>query len=316
VKRILAYVHERIESERAVEIGAEIARRNQGSLTALAVVEPAALAFDGAGVSLGSGGLAKTLLGANEERLAAIAARAERNGVGVSIETRIGAPWLEVSRSALRSSGDLVIKLARGRRRLGWPLFGSTALHLIRKCPAAVWLAAPHGSLVPRRILVVVSPEPGAAARNAFEAQILARAAALAELFDAELDVLCCWQLTAEDLLTDRLEPQQLLHVLEGVRGQMHGALDALLEPLRGRLDARRVHLQKGELASVAAEFVEDHARDRFDRPRQRPARCRCRHPDSRGSRGPHPAHVVFDPRDQARRVPLAGPARGRLSAA
>ena len=262
MRNILAYIDERIESVRAVELGVEIVRREPGSLTALAVVEPAALAFDEAGASLGAGGLAKALLAVNEERLAEIVDRMERDGVEVATESRVGAAWLEVTRCAARDSSDLVIKVARGRRRLGWPLFGSTALHLLRKCPTAVWLVEPYGALVPRRILVVLSPEPGAAARNRFEAQVLARAQALAALFDAELEILCCWQLASEDLLAPRLEPQHMLHLLDGMRDTMHATLDAVLEPHIGRIDTRRVHLERGAMASVAATFVEAHSID------------------------------------------------------
>ena len=262
MRNVLAYVDERIESERAVELGIEIASRNRGSLKAVAVIEPLALAFDEAGLSCGEESLAKALLMANDERLREIASRLGRDSIRIAIETRIGATWIEVVRAAMSESSDLVIKTARGRTRRSWPLFSSTALHLLRKCPAPVWLVAPNGPLAPRRILAVVSPEPGNPARNSFEGEVLARAEELAGLFGAELDVLCCWHLASEDLLARHLEPRYLLRVIDGMRDEMHGALDALLAPFSGRIDERCVHLQKGTESAEALALVEARGSD------------------------------------------------------
>lgn len=262
MRNVLAYVDERVESERALELAVEVAHRWQGSVTALSVVEPAALAFDEAGASLAVGGLAKALLAAHEERLTAMVERMRRDPVEISTESAIGTAWLEVTRRAVRNSSDLVVKVARGRRRLGWPLFGSTALHLLRKCPAAVWLVEPRGSIVPRRILVALDPDPGSPSLNRFEAQVLAHAHALAERFGADLEIVCCWQLVAEDLLAGRLEPLRMLQVMDGMRDAMHAALDSLLEPYAGRIDERHVHLEKGAFAHVTASFAEEQAID------------------------------------------------------
>ena len=262
MRNVLAYIDERVESERALELAVELARREQGRVMSLSVVEPVALAFGEAGASHEAGGLAKALLAAHEERLAAMVDRMRRDEVEISMESAIGTAWLEVTRCAVRISSDLVIKVARGRRRLGWPLFGSTALHLLRKCPTPVWLVEPRGALVPRRILVALDLDPGSPSRNRFEAQVLAHAHALAERFGADLEILCCWQLVAEDLLEGRLEPLRMLQVMDGMRDAMHAALDSLLEPYVGRIDERHVHLEKGSFAHVAASFAEEQAID------------------------------------------------------
>jgi nucleotide-binding universal stress UspA family protein len=261
VKNVLAYVDERTESDRAVELAVEIARRGRSAAAAMAVVEPLALTFDD-GTAPGGGGLVKALVRANEERLTTLAERSLRSGVELDGETQIGTAWLELSRRVLRSGHDLVIKVARGKRRLGWPLFGSTALHLVRKCPAPVWLMAPYAPVAPRRIVAVITPEPGVGPRNEFEREVVAQALAVAELFGAELDVLCSWRVAAEELLVERLDPSRFAHLLEGVRGGVKRALDAILAPFAGRIDASRVRLEKGAPAAVASAFVEAHGTD------------------------------------------------------
>ncbi len=60
----------------------------------------------------------------------------------IKIETKIieSRPFLEVIREVLRFERDLVIKSVDENTGIrGW-LFGSTDLHLLRKCPWPVWL--------------------------------------------------------------------------------------------------------------------------------------------------------------------------------
>ncbi len=51
---------------------------------------------------------------------------------------RSGTPFLEVIKEVLQNGHDLVIKPAHGHSRLSAMLFGSTDLHLLRKCPCPV----------------------------------------------------------------------------------------------------------------------------------------------------------------------------------
>jgi nucleotide-binding universal stress UspA family protein len=64
---------------------------------------------------------------------------------GLQIATNIlcGTPFLEIIREVLRKKYDIVIKTARGSGRFRNSLFGSTTLHLMRKCPCPVWVIKP-----------------------------------------------------------------------------------------------------------------------------------------------------------------------------
>ena len=61
----------------------------------------------------------------------------------VTAKVLIGTPYLEIIREVLRNKHDLVMKTAMGIGRLGELLFGSTATHLMRKCPRPVWVIKP-----------------------------------------------------------------------------------------------------------------------------------------------------------------------------
>jgi len=59
----------------------------------------------------------------------------------VEVRVLMGTPFLEIVRAVLRDGHDLVIKDTEGRA--AGTLFGSTALHLLRKCPVPVWIDRP-----------------------------------------------------------------------------------------------------------------------------------------------------------------------------
>lgn len=117
------------------------------------------------------------------------------------LRVTIGHPFIEVIRAVLRDGHDLVIKPTRqlpGANRL----FGSNDMHLLRKCPCAVWIDReserdePGSSPAPRspyqRVLAAVDPvEP---ATEALNARILDTAAAVAEQDAAELHLVHAWQ--------------------------------------------------------------------------------------------------------------------------
>jgi universal stress protein E len=104
------------------------------------------------------------------------------------LRVTIGHPFIEVIHAVLRDGHDLVIKPARQLPGAG-RLFGSTDLHLLRKCPCPVWIdretereelsAGAAGPSPCRRVVAAVDPlQPGTEALNG---RILDTAAAVAE---------------------------------------------------------------------------------------------------------------------------------------
>jgi nucleotide-binding universal stress UspA family protein len=60
----------------------------------------------------------------------------------VEVETKIveGKPFLEIICEVLLNKRDLVVKSAEGAAGALDRLFGTTDMHLLRKCPCSVWL--------------------------------------------------------------------------------------------------------------------------------------------------------------------------------
>jgi nucleotide-binding universal stress UspA family protein len=106
-------------------------------------------------------------------------ARADRP---VRYETLLGKPYVEIIHTVQQENYDLVVVGAGQQRVLDKLLIGSTAKQLVRKCPAAVWIAkGKHGGAV-RTILAAVD-------LSDVSRRALVTAAALAQRSGAKLHV-------------------------------------------------------------------------------------------------------------------------------
>ena len=142
-KQILYYADASEGSCSALERAAELTLRNRGRLTVLGVVQlppdlhmlapalPAAELWDMATQDL-------------RERLEQFVEPVRQKDLRLDIEVLIGTPFIEIIRYVLDHGHDLVMMSAEGGRGgLKGLLFGSTSLHLMRKCPCPVWVIKP-----------------------------------------------------------------------------------------------------------------------------------------------------------------------------
>jgi universal stress protein E len=73
--------------------------------------------------------------------------------------SKVGTPFMEIIREVLRKKHDLVIMTAEGSAGLRERLFGSTSMHLMRKCPCPVWVMRSNKQKRYARILAAVDPD-------------------------------------------------------------------------------------------------------------------------------------------------------------
>jgi nucleotide-binding universal stress UspA family protein len=112
-----------------------------------------------------------------------------------------GTPFLEIIREVLRNEHDLVMITAEGRGGLKERLFGSTTMHLMRKCPCPVWVMKPSQSEQHTRILAAVDPAPSGEGQHAINIKIMDLATSLARRDDCELVVVHTWTFPTENSL-------------------------------------------------------------------------------------------------------------------
>ena len=235
---------------------AELAHRNGARLTLAAAVDrlPPWSALLTRGLS--NADLQQAVL---EQRRAELERLAAGLGADLRVQARVlvGTPFLEVVRAVLRDGYDLVIKGAEGSA--GGGLFGSTDLHLLRKCPVPVWIDRPGRAAGYRRVLAAVDPRPDEPQRDNLDRLILELAASMAAAYGAELHVLHAWNVPGEATLTGpfmNMPAEEVAAMGRAVRKRRDAELRALLERHTPRVPGYRVHLLKGSASRVIPAFV------------------------------------------------------------
>jgi len=114
------------------------------------------------------------------------------DGLTVSVEIRIGRPFVEVIRHVIGHRHDLIVKVAEGSLHQGFP-FGSTDLHLLRKCPCPVWMLKEPGTKPRGPVLAAVAPAGERADVHALNIKIFQLASSLAGSRGQELHVVQAW---------------------------------------------------------------------------------------------------------------------------
>ncbi len=123
--------------------------------------------------------------------------------VDVEIRVLTGRPYYEIVRCVLRDRFDLVVLTAQDKEGLRKRLFGSTIMHLMRKCPCAVWVCkANSGS--PDRILAAISTFEANDTQQSVNRSVVELACAMARWQDSELLIVQAWTFLGEELLRSR----------------------------------------------------------------------------------------------------------------
>lgn len=128
----------------------------------------------------------------------------QKSGVQASGKVLDGTPFLEIIREVLRNGHDLVMIAAEGEGGFRQMLFGSTTMHLMRKCPCPVWVFKPDQSKHITRILAAIDPTPDDETRNALNTKIMELATSLARSEGSELIVIHAWTAYGETMLSGR----------------------------------------------------------------------------------------------------------------
>lgn len=198
---------------------------------------------------------------ANLERLAA-SMRADDIAVEVSVVR--GIPFIEVIRAVLRDDHDLVIMVADSVKGLRTITFGSTSMHLMRKCPCPIWVINPKAGHSFRRILAAIDPPPGEQGNGELDIKIMQLASSLSRMEGCDLEVLHAWDLVGRDLETSRSEAPEtkMTELVERNRSVHDDAVRRLLSDIDLAGTEPEVNLPRGEPWAIIPRFARDHAVD------------------------------------------------------
>jgi len=234
-KNILFVVESGEACKPALERAVTLAEENQAALTVIDFVGRVA-----AGINMPRGGLTSvgpqaTMPGGSEQNLDTII-RPYRGRINIQTKLLKGKPYLEIIHEVLRNGHDLVIKSPEPKHWQNY-FFGSTDIHLLRKCPCPVWLDKPSPSKSSFRILAAVDVIDMCSTkehklRNDLSLKVLEMASALASCKLAELHIMHAWELKGESLMRGALinmSEEKVLAEVEQVKQEHTTWLDELL---------------------------------------------------------------------------------------
>jgi len=205
-KNILLIANFDVRQQLAVDRAVSLARQNEASLTVFTVVRDFPADARMLITVMPPQELLEMVIADHREKVDALAADISRQGVDVRSHVETGTPFLEIIRQVLRDKHDLVILASEGKGGFKERLFGSTSMHLMRKCPCPVWVVKPAKQSKYKRILAAVDmtsdfPNPE---RESLNPLILQLANSLAQMDNSDLHVVQVWSVFAEGYMEAR----------------------------------------------------------------------------------------------------------------
>ena len=196
----------------------------------------------------------------HRSRLASMAAPIKSEGVETAAQVLQGIPFIEIIKKVMRDGHDLVVKGAARSDQDSAPFFGSTDLHLLRKCPCPVWIMKKSGRRQYARVLAAVDTDHTEEQRRALNTLIMDLSTSLSAMDGSELHVVQAWRLDEEDTLRHsgfaRVAGDEVDLLVEAKRRQSEKRLNELLLRYPHEGARRQVHLLKGAARDLIPEFA------------------------------------------------------------
>jgi len=196
-----------LEDPIALKRAVALALNNQASLTLVISVDSIPTEMQMAVTVITPQELVDLEVSENRGQLEKVVTCVGKNGVDIEASVLVGKPFLEVIRQVLRNKHDLVIKCVEPSASLKDVLFGSTDMHLMRKCSCPVWIIKPTEHQHYRRILAAVDRVPEDTIKDVLNRQILEMSTSMALTEFSELHIVHAWHLVTENIFrSDRTD--------------------------------------------------------------------------------------------------------------
>jgi universal stress protein E len=243
---------------------AHLAQTNQAQLTIVDVIEELPRDMRMLMVAVTPMELQELVIQERLKYLEPIVATLGREGVQAGVTILTGTPFLAIIRQVLRQKHDLVIMAADGRSRLKGQLFGTTSLHLMRKCPCPVWVMKPTWRERFHRILAAVDPAGGEEEANLLNIKIMDLATSLAEMEQSELHIVHAWDLRGEHQLRvhTRISSAKMSQLADQTRERHQKGFNELIGNYPLQDLNHRLHFLKGDPAASITSLAAEHAID------------------------------------------------------
>ncbi len=196
---ILMIADEGLDWSAALNRAVTLARNNQALLTLCSTVDSIPSETQLGIAAITPAELLEIAVTEKQEWLENVIDSVADNGITLKAKVLVGRPFIEIIRQVLGNDYDLVIKCAEATGDLRGMLFGSTDMHLMRKCPCPVWIVKPTEHHKYHRILAAVDKVPEEPAKDVLNRQIVEMSTSLALAESSELHIVHAWNLLGED---------------------------------------------------------------------------------------------------------------------
>lgn len=268
-KNILLVISDKVENKIAVQRAVDLSKHNQARLTVIEVLKE----FDDIHHFFDRDRTTKVLEALRKEKLEYLHTLLEpyRKGIEVDFLVSQGKPFYEIIRVVLLHNFDLVIKTCHQHGSMMTMLFGTTDMHLLRKCPCPVWLIKPQEKEQCRRILAAIDIEPSIDTdeMDGLNQQILEMATSLTILESAKLYIVHAWMVFGEDMLhssgSDYLE-EEVVTWIKDQKTEIKARLDAFkvkLNEMSTKQGAEHLHPEVYFLEGEASEIIPQIAEEK-----------------------------------------------------
>ena len=240
-KNILLIVKPEVEESVALERAVSLAKKNEARLTILSVLnKPPGLSHNESVLEQ----LLASSISECKEWLRGLLIQHE--DIEVKINVVVGTHFLEIIRQVLREEHDLLITTAEDKQGFRTRLFGTTSMHLMRKCPCPVWVIKGTQAQPFKRILAAVDPTDRHLKRDSLNPLILRLAASLARKEAAELHIIHVRNLLDRRYVR-RMSKQDVQELITHEKMQYQQLLDTLLNQVDFTSLKPHMHLVEGD---------------------------------------------------------------------
>ncbi len=235
-----------------------LAKNNHAELTVVDVIEEFPRAMQTIVTTIHPADFQKVIIKERLIQIEHLIAPIRDEGIQVTAKVLTGTPFLEIIREVLLSKYDLVMKTAMGKGRLKEVLFGSTAMHLMRKCPCPVWVVKPTHRKKYARVMAAVDIDPSNKEMTALNTKIMELATSLARLEGSEFHAVHAWNLYGEAVLSasDDVNKKELARFVRETRNTHKGWLNELIKKYASKIPKDRIHLLKGDAEILIPELA------------------------------------------------------------
>ena len=251
-KNILAVYGQVPGDEATLRRATTLARRNSARLTVAGIVEEPDHMNATTGIQREQS--EGRVVAERREHLERLIVSIRHEGVEVRGMVLTGEPFLVIIQAVLREKHDLVILTAEAQVNFKKMLFGSTSMHLMRKCPCPVWVTDPdRPSDNYSRILAAVDTFTSDEKNDALNTLIMDLSSSLARIDQSELHVVHAWEMNRRDDETSRSEITRDImdRLIQRNRGAHQLGVDALLSRYELEDIRYQVHLIQGKARSA-----------------------------------------------------------------